>query len=106
VEQGGEELEAFALQGGAVLLGLLLFFLTFRTMSKGSAKLLPIILALLGIGVMVGGILYGQICLKQIDEEYKERRNKKGTYILPPTAAELAIVQRASPPPSPKRLHL
>src|SRR5262249_38248212 len=59
-ESGGEELEAFALQAGAVILGLLLLILAYRTARKGPARLRAVLLVLVGVGLMAGGILYGQ----------------------------------------------
>jgi hypothetical protein len=73
-ESGGEELEMFALHGGAVIIGLSLLFLAYWTAKKGSAKVRAVILALLGIGLIVGSILYGQIRLNQIEEKYKKKR--------------------------------
>jgi hypothetical protein len=70
-----------------VLFGLLWLVLAFWALRKkmklgeqnkpgASAKILPAVFALLGIGLIVGGVIYGQTRLKQIDEEYATKRSK------------------------------
>jgi hypothetical protein len=90
LEQGQDEIEAIALAAGVALFGLLLSIVggviyaltrmkrlgedSEQTRPAASRKILPAVLALLGIGFIVGAVIFGQVRLIQIDAAYATKR--------------------------------